>query len=83
MADAIHRGITRELESMAKIIDLKTRKVLADLPSIVTPRLGRGYRVGKGELQGKLGIIAHNDTEAGDTFHRVSAALAETKKKVA
>jgi len=69
---------------MAKIIDLKTRKVLADLPSIVTPRLGHAYKVGKGELQGKLGIIAHNDLEAKDTLHRATVALAiENKKKVA
>lgn len=64
---------------MAKIIDLKTRQVLADLPSEKTPRAVRGYRIAEGELQGKLGIIAKTDAQALQIFANVQNQTSKRK----
>jgi carbamoylphosphate synthase large subunit len=65
---------------MAKIISLKTRQVLADLPSIQTPRLVRPFKTQGGTLQGKLGVIAWNAEVAQAILNRCERAVKPVKK---
>jgi hypothetical protein len=48
---------------MAKIISLKTRQVLANLPTVKTPRQYQAFKVLDGRYQG-LGVIAYSADHA-------------------
>lgn len=67
---------------MAKVIDFKSRMVLADLPTVRTRREVKAWNVKGGPATGNS-IIAHDHIEASDTLHRIVMALIETKNKVA
>ena len=60
---------------MAKIIDFKTRKVLADLEYKRTPRRTMGYTSDDGILKGKVCIIAKDGSTALDIFNQIYKAL--------
>lgn len=64
---------------MAKIIDLKTKKVLVDLPSPdKTPPRGRAYRVdGYSLIPNKIWIIATQDIEV----YYIKELIKKSKKK--
>jgi hypothetical protein len=54
---------------MAKIIDFKTKQVLADLPSEKTTRGVRIYQAASGILCGKLAIIARDVLQAAELLN--------------
>jgi hypothetical protein len=58
---------------MAKIVDIKTRKVLADLPSVKTERTAKVYIPEDiSKLGGKIGIIALNVTQAKEILFKLN-----------
>ena len=67
-------GFLKKGYTMAKIIDLKTRQVLANLPSQATPKRHQGY-VSHDILNGKVGIIALDSKHATDILNFTKRVL--------
>ena len=66
---------------MARIIDFKTRQVLADYPYKTTPKQVKGYQIDDAALKNRVFLIARHDWAAKDILNQINRDLGIEKAK--